>query len=106
MVEETAIRVQARVYHRLVEIRAHLPDDSWLDALEHFMAPLISVSAFDLGPDRLPGFASYRFPSARLLGAHLQSGLYGMCLSVRLDLGVRFLLKNNKHAFTTIYKIS
>ena len=69
MVEETAIRVQARVYHRLVEIRAHIPDDSGLDALEHFMAPLIAVSAFDLGQDRLPGFASYRFLYERLLGA-------------------------------------
>src|SRR3546814_13662470 len=61
MVEETAIRAQARVYHRLVAIRAHIPDDSGLAALEHFMAPLIAVSAFDLGQDRLPRLASYRF---------------------------------------------
>src|SRR3546814_408992 len=77
MVEETAIRVQARVYHRLVEIRAHIPDDSGLDALEHFMAPLIAVSAFDLGQDRLPGFVSYRFLYERLLGAHARPWLPG-----------------------------
>ena len=77
MVEETAIRVQARVYQRLGEIRAHVPDDSGLDALEHFMAPLIAVSAFDLGQDRLPGFASYRFLYERLLGAHARPWLPG-----------------------------
>ena len=68
MVEETAIRVQARVYQRIIDIRAHIPDDSGLDALEGFMAPLVAVSAFDLGQDRLPGFASYRFLYERLLG--------------------------------------
>src|SRR3546814_15332666 len=67
MVEETAIRVQARVYQRLIEVRVHIPDDSGLDALEGFMAPLIAVSAFDLGQDRLPGFAAYRFLYERLL---------------------------------------
>ena len=75
MVEETAIRVQARVYQRLGEIRTNIPDDSGLDALEHFMAPLVAVSAFDLGQDRLPGFASYRFLYERLLGAHARPGL-------------------------------
>ena len=75
MVEETAIRVQAKVYQRLVEVRAHVPDDSGLDALEHFMAPLIAVSAFDLGQDRLQGFAPYRFLYERLLGAHARPWL-------------------------------
>src|SRR3546814_14789609 len=69
-VEETAIRVQAKVYRRLADIRAHIPDDSGLDALEGFMAPLVAVSAFDLGQDRLPSFAAYRFLYERLLGAH------------------------------------
>src|SRR3546814_17074494 len=77
MVEETAIRVQARVYHRVVEIRAHIPDDSGLDALEGFMAPLVAVSAFDLGQDRLPSFAEYRFLYERLLGAHARPWLPG-----------------------------
>ena len=77
MVEETAIRVQARVYQRLGEIRTNIPDDSGLDALEHFMAPLIAVSAFDLGQDRLPAFAAYRFLYERLLGAHVRPWLPG-----------------------------
>ena len=77
MVEETAIRVQARVYQRLVEIRGHIPDDSGLDALEGFMSPLIAVSAFDLGQDRIHGFAPYRFLYERLLGAYARPWLPG-----------------------------
>ena len=77
MVEETAIRVQAKVYQRLIDIRAHIPDDSGLDALEGFMAPLVAVSAFDLGQDRLPTYAAYRFLSDRLLGAHARPWLPG-----------------------------
>lgn len=77
MIEETAIRVQARVYQRLLDIRAQIPDDSGLDALEQFMAPLIAVSAFDLGQDRLPSFAAYRFLYERLLGAHARPWLPG-----------------------------
>lgn len=77
MVEETAIRVQARVYARLTDIRAQIPDDSGLDALEHFMAPLVAMSAFDLGQDRLPTFPTYRFLYERLLGATARPWLPG-----------------------------
>ena len=48
-VEAASIRAQARVYDRLDEIRTIVPDDSGLDSVEIFMAPLITVSAFDLG---------------------------------------------------------
>ena len=34
-----------------------------------FMAPLVTVSAFDLGQDRLCSFGAYRFLYERLLGA-------------------------------------
>lgn len=76
-VEEAAIRVQAKVYGRLGAIRAHIPEDSGLDALEGFMAPLVAVSAFDLGQDRLPSFRAYRFLYERLLGAHARPWLPG-----------------------------
>src|SRR3546814_4721186 len=36
-VEETAIRVQAKVYRRLADIRAQITDDSGLAALEGFL---------------------------------------------------------------------
>src|SRR3546814_8499929 len=42
MVEEPAIRVKARVYRRIGEIRGHIPDDSRLDALEGFSRPLVA----------------------------------------------------------------
>lgn len=77
MVEETAIRVQARIYARLPDLRATIPDDSGLDALEAFMAPLVSVSAFDLGQDRLTSFNAYRFLYERLLGASVRPWLPG-----------------------------
>src|SRR3546814_6609810 len=51
-VEETAIRVQAKVYQRLGATRPHIPDHSGTDALEGCIAPLAPVSAFALGQDR------------------------------------------------------
>src|SRR3954447_4843303 len=59
--EAASIRGQERVYRRLEHIRAHVPDDSGLDAMEPMMAALVTMTAFDLGQERLPDFASYRF---------------------------------------------
>ena len=59
--EAASIRAQERVYSRLDYIRDHVPDDSGLDELEPMMGPLITITAFDLGQDRLPDFAAYRF---------------------------------------------
>lgn len=75
VMEEANIRAQARLYERLDLIRAHAPKDSGIDVLEHFLAPLISVSAFDLGQGRLTDFASYRFLYERLLGARARPWL-------------------------------
>jgi hypothetical protein len=75
--EATSIRAQARVYARLEQIRADVPDDSGLDAMEPLMTPLITMTAFDLGQDRLPCFASYRFLYERLIGAHVRPWLPG-----------------------------
>jgi hypothetical protein len=74
-VEAAAIRAQARVYDRLTEVRALMPEDSGLDAIEPFMGPLISVSAFDLGQARLPTFSAYRFLYERLVGAEVRPWL-------------------------------
>ena len=56
--EAASIRAQARVYQRLDHIRNYVPDDSGLDAMEPMMAPLVTMTAFDLGQDRLTDFAS------------------------------------------------
>ena len=74
-VEAAAIKAQARVYNRLNEIRALMPEENGLDAIEPFLGPLISVSAFDLGQARLPTFSAYRFLYERLIGAEIRPWL-------------------------------
>ena len=75
VVEAASIRAQARVYERLGDIRTLLPNDSELNAIEPFMAPLVTLSAFDLGQGRLTSFSSYRFLYERLLGAEVRPWL-------------------------------
>lgn len=77
VVEAASINAQTRIYERLPEIRALVPDDSGLDAMEPLMAPLVTVSAFDLGQDRLVSFGSYRFLYERLIGASVRPWLPG-----------------------------
>ncbi|MBN8847565.1 MULTISPECIES: hypothetical protein [unclassified Sphingomonas] len=77
MVEAASIRAQARHYERLPDIRALVPDDSGLDRVEAFLAPLITVTAFDLGQGRLPTFSCYRFLYERLIGANVRPWLPG-----------------------------
>ena len=73
--EAASIRAQERIYRRLDHIRANVPDDSGLDEMEPLMAPLITMTAFDLGQDKLPDFASYRFLYERLIGAAVRPWL-------------------------------
>ena len=67
--EAASIRAQARLYKQLDHLRLQVPDDSGLDMIEPFVGMLITLSAFDLGQDRLPNFAAYRFLYERLVGA-------------------------------------
>jgi hypothetical protein len=75
VVEAASIRAQAHMYERLPEIRAMVPDDSGLEAVEPFMAPLVTVSAFDLSQGRLTSFSCYRFLYERLIGAEVRPWL-------------------------------
>lgn len=77
VVEAASIRAQSRLYDRLPDIRSMVPDDSGLDAVEPFLAPLVTVSAFDLGQGRLTTFSAYRFLYERLLGAAVRPWLPG-----------------------------
>ena len=77
VVEAASIRAQARVYDRLDAIRQRVPDDSGLDAVEPFFAPLVTITAFDLGQDRLSSFAAYRFLYERLICAAVRPWLPG-----------------------------
>jgi hypothetical protein len=75
VVEAASIRAQARLYERLPGLRSIVPDDSGLGAIEPFMTPLITLSAFDLGQGRLTSFPSYRFLYERLIGAEARPWL-------------------------------
>jgi hypothetical protein len=77
IVESASIKAQTRIYGRLDYIREHVPDDSGLDAVEPFFAPLVTVSAFDLGQDRISSFGAYRFLYERLIGAGVRPWLPG-----------------------------
>lgn len=77
VVEAASIRAQARHYQRLPDIRSIVPDDSGLDAIEPFLAPLVTVSAFDLGQGRITSFSAYRFLYERLIGASVRPWLPG-----------------------------
>lgn len=76
-IESASIGAQARLYARLDELRGLVPDDSGIAAIEPFIAPLISLSAFDLGQGRLDSFAAYRFLYERLVGAGARPWLPG-----------------------------
>jgi hypothetical protein len=75
IVEAASIRAQARMYDRLVEVRALMPEENGLDAIEPFLAPLITVTAFDLSQGRLTNFSAYRFLYERLVGAQVRPWL-------------------------------
>jgi hypothetical protein len=77
VVESASIKAQSRIYGRLDEIKRLVPDDSGLDQVEPFMAPLVTVSAFDLGQNRLSSFSAYRFLYERLIGAGARPWLPG-----------------------------
>ena len=77
LIESASIKAQARLYARLNVVRDSVPEDSGLDRVEPFMAPLVTMSAFDLGQDRLPSFGAYRFLYERLLGAGARPWLPG-----------------------------
>ncbi|WP_443024611.1 hypothetical protein [Sphingomonas sp. Leaf343] len=75
IVEAASIRAQARLYRALPAIREIVPDDSGLDAIEPFLAPLVTIVAFDLGQGRLPSFSAVRFLYERLIGAEVRPWL-------------------------------
>lgn len=75
IVEAASIRAQARHYNRLPALRATVPDDSGLDHAEPLLAPLVTLSAFDLGQGRITSFSAYRFLYERLVGAKVRPWL-------------------------------
>lgn len=66
--EASLIEAQARRYRMLDLVRPCLSDDDDPEAAECFLAPMISVSAGDLGEGKFAQFEAYRFLYERLLG--------------------------------------
>ena len=75
VVEAASITAQYRFYDRLPEIRCLVPDSSVIADAEPFLAPLVSVAAFDLGQGRIDGFSAFRFLYERLIGAEARPWL-------------------------------
>jgi hypothetical protein len=74
--EETAsIEAQTRLYGRLPALRALVLEDVDVRKIEGFLGSVITLSAFDLGQDRLHAFGPYRFLYERLLGAQVRPWL-------------------------------
>ena len=80
--EAASIRAQARLYKQLDHLRLQVPDDSGLDMIEPFIGMLITLSAFDLGQDRLPEFRRLPLPLRapdRRRGAAVAAGGVLLC---------------------------
>ncbi|MBB4154740.1 hypothetical protein GGQ80_002656 [Sphingomonas jinjuensis] len=75
VVEAASIRAQAQVYRGLERMRTTIPDDSDLRSVEPFLAPLVTLAAFDLGQGRLTSFSAFRFLYERLIGATVRPWL-------------------------------
>lgn len=75
VVEAASIRAQARLYRALPELRQRVPDDADLTQMEPFLAPLVTIAAFDLGQGRLTSFSAFRFLYERLVGAEVRPWL-------------------------------
>ena len=73
--EAEDISAQVRTYRLFDVIRMSIPDDLRLDAMAELIGPLVAVSAFDLGREKLPDFRSYRFLYERLIGARVRPWL-------------------------------
>ena len=85
IVEAASIRAQTKVYATLDTIRQTVPTENTLSLLSDFFGPLVAVSAFDLGQDRLGSFSAYRFLYERLIGAQTRPWLpAAFCASAAL----------------------
>jgi hypothetical protein len=83
--EASQIEAQARRYRMLELIRPCLSDDEDPEAAECFLAPLITLSAGDLGEGKLIEFEAYRFLYERLLGPEVRPWLVSaFCASAAL----------------------
>lgn len=104
--EEASMREQKALYARLPELRAIMPAEFDRDMTEPFMAPLISLTVFDLTQGSIEHFKAYRFLYERLLGSLVRPWLPGtFCAAAALPAiapeGREKLLRSISHAAAT-----
>jgi hypothetical protein len=75
--EISRIEAQSRRYRMIGLVRTCIPDDVEPEAAECFLAPMITMSAGDLGEGKLTEFEAYSFLYERLLGAGVRPWLVG-----------------------------
>jgi hypothetical protein len=75
LAEADCIKLQARAYDLIDEIRALVPESIEPDDATSLLPLLIRISAFDLQQEKLTSFAAYRFLYERLLGAAVRPWL-------------------------------
>jgi hypothetical protein len=73
--EAASVRAQQRAYRRLEHIIDNIPDDNGLHAADPMLAPLVAMTAFDLGQGRLESFGAFRFLYERLIGPEIRPWL-------------------------------
>lgn len=75
LAEADCIKLQARAYDLIDEIRALVPESIDPDDSTSLLPLLIRISAFDLQQEKLTSFAAYRFLYERLLGGAVRPWL-------------------------------
>ena len=73
--EAQSIAAQMRAYRAIEDVREALADDCDVEVARKLMGPLVGMSAFDLGEERLESFAAYAFLYERLIGAAVRPWL-------------------------------
>ena len=73
--EARSIRDQARLYRRIALLKSLAPHHFDSEAAEPVLAPLITMTAFDLAQGGLVTYPAYRFLYERMLGADLRPWL-------------------------------
>lgn len=85
--EAATIGAQAKRYRMLDLVRACIPDDLEVDAIESCVGPIITLAASDLGEGKIASFAAFRFLYERLVGPAVRPWLPSVfCAAAALPL--------------------
>ena len=66
--EVAELRARTKIYATLPRLRNNVPKPTNLPAVDDFIGPLVKISGYDLGREKLTTFQEYRFLYERLVG--------------------------------------